>query len=175
MVSGVGTAITALVKVYVEDCVRSGECDSELPILNTGGDIPEHSWHIADSQIGEGSNGRSTAKFLNYGPRTPVDYNATGHCDKYARTEYGEQAVCDEYPFATTAQGGQLNYDNGKVSLRLLPISEMSLQRDLLRDFYRDARLSPDGSSKLSKFISVGMPTLPSGYSLRDGTWRKWR
>ncbi len=175
LVAGAGTAILVVAKVYVEKCIRTGRCEIGTPIVNTGSNIPEHSQHIDDSQNGMGSNGKATPIFLNYGPRNPVDYNNTGHCNEYARgIEFVEKAVCDEYPFATTSQGGQENYDAGKVSLKLLPFHEMSLQRDLLRDFYRANRVSPDGSSSASRFISLAYTSLPSGFSLPNGAWRTW-
>lgn len=44
----------------------------------------------------------------------------------------GDKLSCDEYPFASTLNGGHANYLNDSVSLQLLPQHESDRQRTLL-------------------------------------------
>jgi hypothetical protein len=106
----------------------------------------------------------------------------------------GDGLTCDEYPFASTAQGGKTNYDEAHaVSLRLVPDSEQlgfftdertgrsikstGSQFYKMGQFYTDARVDPNDPKKswfvvettnqsYSHFWSLGL----DGYRRREFT-----
>jgi hypothetical protein len=56
---------------------------------------------------------------------------------------------CDEYPYASTIQGGFINYQQGKVSIRFVDAKQNKTQGKWLKSFYYNARVSrldPSGS-----------------------------
>lgn len=70
-------------------------------------------------------------------------YNLTPECNVAARAAYsaahgGAIGACDEYPFASTYQGGALNYGppNNYVSLRLLDFGQNSRAGAVMRWFF---------------------------------------
>lgn len=76
----------------------------------------------------------------------------------------------DEYPYASTIQGGEINWWRGFVSVRNVPSSEQALhggQGGLLRESYRGAQIKistlPD-----SLFFNTFSYT-PSFYIKRNG------
>jgi fibro-slime domain-containing protein/RHS repeat-associated protein len=79
----------------------------------------------------------------------------------------------DEYPFATTNEGGPDNWNNNLVSVEAVTKAESDKQGTLLRLFYGDSRVRlVAGDPLLGKF---GVLTSPvdnknSGYIRRDGT-----
>ena len=85
-------------------------------------------------------------------PKTIRDSSLS--CDPFSRLLFGEPGVCDEYPFASTLQGGLLNYNAGWVSLRLVPIQEGRAQAVLLSSFYRKNKLNSVGKP----FLSLAIP-----------------
>lgn len=142
-----------------------------VPIIVFGQDFPGHAEHIRDAQTANGSNFVMAPFALNHTPEWPRGwYNADAvvECNKEARARLPGQ-VCDEYPFASTRQGGPVNYVFGGVSLRLLDRTESSRTGGFLGSFYRAARLSPDGFSKQSRFMAFGVPGVRSFYTDRDG------
>ena len=63
----------------------------------------------------------------------------------------GDKLTCDEYPFASTLQGGKNNYLSEKVSIRLVPDREQLLgyqgsQAHKMQQFYYSADVRTDGS-----------------------------
>ncbi|HRX78443.1 MAG TPA: RHS repeat-associated core domain-containing protein, partial [Pirellulaceae bacterium] len=63
-VASIGAAI--LIKTIVEECLKGDViCDLDVPVLSHGSELPEHSRHVRDSQLGNGSNLRPTDQMLN--------------------------------------------------------------------------------------------------------------
>jgi hypothetical protein len=77
----------------------------------------------------------------------------------------------DEYPFATTNEGGEGGYQFDDVSLQVVSAKESSLkgQAKLMREFYHYAQIIPNDPQE-AKFVVLALPFLPikSGYYLRD-------
>jgi hypothetical protein len=136
-----------------------------VPVIVFGGaNYPQHALHIAEAQIGFGSNYFPISPALNrFFPwsRDWLDY--TPECEE--RNGF----VCDEYPFASSRQGGLLNYLGWGVSLRLLNPSESWKTGFFINDFYNDAQISPDGISPWSRFVVLGIPGSRSFYTDRRG------
>jgi transglutaminase-like putative cysteine protease len=103
-----------------------------------GTPMPETTQHVADAQ------GLIYLTYLGVGKRWPSDwYNSTATCNRAARNAFsaargGQLSACDEYPFASTVQGGELN----NPSLRLVPLPEASPQGNSLRWFYEGCEVS---------------------------------
>jgi RHS repeat-associated protein len=75
-------------------------------------------------------------------------YEAEPQCRFGIRKFGGDGLVCDEYPFASTAQGGYYNYQNNTVSIRLVPEEEQlqgfqGSQFYKIGQFYSIAGVSP--------------------------------
>jgi RHS repeat-associated protein len=142
-----------------------------VPIIVFGDEFNGHAQHIYDAESGNGSAFLPSPFALNRLPRFPgAWYNVTVECNKEARARFPGSMACDEYPFATTRQGGPANYVLGTVSLRLLDLDESSATGNFLNAFYGTAGISPDGISKYSRFIALGIPGSRSFYTDRKGT-----
>lgn len=76
----------------------------------------------------------------------------------------GDKLSCDEYPFASTLNGGHASYLNDSVSLQLLPQHESDRQGELLGKFYSRANISVG-----KPFISVANPLVPSYFIDKHG------
>ncbi|MEO6687855.1 MAG: RHS repeat-associated core domain-containing protein [Dokdonella sp.] len=141
-----------------------------VPIIVFGNEFEGHAEHINDAEAGNGSAFLPSPFALNRLPRFPgAWYNVTVECNKEARKRFPESMACDEYPFATSRQGGPANYVLGTVSLRLLDLGESSATGNFLNDFYGTAGISPDGISKFSRFIALGIPGSRSFFTDRKG------
>ena len=137
-----------------------------VPVIVFGREFPEHALHIGEAQIGLGSNFRPISPALNRFPVWPRGwYNSTSECGKNARARSGGVAACDEFPFASTRQGGPVNYAMWGVSLQLLSLAESSRSGNFIDSFYRGAFISPDGFSKQSRFLAMGIPGARSFYT----------
>ena len=131
------------------------------PILYTGwSDLPHTGQHISSALAGlgqtiDGSPHAPMPFFLNRSARIRGQwYNQYSPCN----TARGGN-TCDEYPFASTFQGGPLSYALGGVSLAVVPRSETLPQAHLLARFYSIARRSRFEANPLkSGFIAVAGP-----------------
>ncbi len=139
----------------------------QIPVYLPGNNIPQTTQHIFDAITGNGgtrSSGGKAPFFLKYTDghsrndilgRTGSWYDYESSCLKwfdnpdtmpagYVRWKYDRQ-VCDEYPFASTAQGGFSNYYLNHVSIRPVPTWEQSVsdngQGDQLKKFIQRAPL----------------------------------
>jgi len=142
--------------------------DDRTPIQVYGSNnLPEHQDHIFDSMIGMGSNGRPTASVLT--KRASISKNARNFLrNKSAcgRALRGSQA-CDEYPYATTLQGGKANFDLGNVSVRLVDAGESIKQGELVKKSYNN---SPINTGDNFMVIPIGGI---SGYFDKNWKWHK--
>ena len=140
------------------------------PVIVFGREFSEHAQHISDAQRGDGSNFRPAPFALNrISPWDRGWLRAASECNAAARARAGGSRACDEYPFASSRQGGPVNYVAQSVSLRLLSRSESDGTRNFIRDFYSVGSVSNDGFSKRSRFIVVGIPEVRSFYTDRAG------
>ena len=133
----------------------------KIPIYLPGYDIPETTQHIYDAITGSGGTLTSGGKAPFFLQRTErykgTWYNDEPPClklkgdSKVIPPEYkkwtSDQRTCDEFPFATTKQGGYPKYLENKVSLRPVPSWEQSAmngsngQGDQIRIFYDKAKV----------------------------------
>ncbi len=151
-----------------------------VPIIVFGGNQFEgHANHISAAQRGEGSNDKPITFALN---RTPswsrVWLSSTAECNKDARLAAGGDVACDEYPFATSRQGGEYNHllHNG-VSLKFLDGKESRKTAGFISTFYRNGEISNDGLTHRSRMLVLGIPGIDSFYTDRKGVVRRdgWR
>jgi hypothetical protein len=68
----------------------------------------------------------------------------------------------DEYPYATSVQGGRQNYNNEFVSLCAVPISDQQRQANIVVGrFYNFEGVSPNGlADPISYFVNFAVPTI---------------
>ena len=148
-----------------------------VPLFSSGFDMPHHSIHIGLAIMHGGftkSQGSNVQPFvLVRTPRNAVlRRNAKWPCKGV--TGSGGMS-CDEYPYATTLQGGELNWQADKVSLFPVPAWESNYQGGKLGAFYSphggDVGVAP---SPKSLFLNVSIPAFPSFYINRAGrgSWR---
>jgi hypothetical protein len=101
--------------------------DDDLPVFISGQNTPETTQHIADAIAG---GQPSTLTYL--GSNSQL-HHSRDWLDNDPRCQDAQGRWCDEYPFASTAEGGQAN----NSSLRLVPAREQQSQGGSLRQFYR--------------------------------------
>jgi RHS repeat-associated protein len=172
-------ASTAVIVMLAEMCYdNSRNCLLSIPVYVTGGaQMPETAWHIISSQLGEGSNNAPTPALLNGYLKQSRNF-IDRVCDADMRDRFeslrGVRGTCDEYPFSTTLQGGEANFNNGGVSLRMVSTIEQSIQGGQIKAFYGFARISQDGHSMESKFVAVGQAGSRSYAINRNGEVKKW-
>jgi hypothetical protein len=148
-----------------------------IPVIIWGNDLPETTRHQFDALTFSGNtfdNPTGATGQSNFiGPvlirtaRYPGRwYNSYPPCQGRSP---GDGKICDEYPYATTLQGGRDNYLKGNVSIRLVPAYEQSLrsgqdgQGGRLGTFYREApvnRVEDPGGGKDSIFVNLAFPFL---------------
>lgn len=160
-------AILTIAKLYSR--FGDHEDPDKIPIQVYGSsNLPEHQSHIFDSMIGKGSNGRPTPAILTKGE--PIDNNARNFlrrksaCGNLPRNGL----ACDEYPYATTLQGGKDNFDLGLVSARLVNGSESRMQAGFNTAFYGN---SPVNIGDNFLVIPLGGE---SGYFDRKWKWHPY-
>jgi RHS repeat-associated protein len=174
-----------------------------LPILFfSPGDLPMHWQHIKDAQTGTGTGKsfytnlrasqppvytRPLNSVLNHlgreHPRGWLDQaiNIKKDFDKgiiagalgIPISNIPRSYARDEYPFATTVQGGEANWNMDLVSVRVVGNLESSTQGGLVGAFYNDARVAlVAGDPDLSRFgvLTSSTAARKSGYIRRDGS-----
>ncbi len=143
-----------------------------VPIIVFGQEFPGHADHIRDAQTGNGSSFWSAPFALNRAPAWPrgwYNVDSVVQCNREARARFPVSRACDEYPFASTRQGGPVNYVLGGVSLRLLDLNESNRSGTFLNTFYTTAGIDSGGFSKESRFIALGVPSIRSFFTDRRG------
>nr|WP_314550905.1 RHS repeat-associated core domain-containing protein [uncultured Ottowia sp.] len=138
----------------------------KVPLVSHGIELVGHAMHIWASLHGFGntlSGAGYTSSFLVRGATNHKRgwYNKYYPCNRGVK---GDKLSCDEYPFASTLNGGHANYLNDSVSLQLLPQHESDRQRELLGKFYSRANISAG-----KPFISVANPLVPSYFIDKHG------
>ena len=163
------------VKSMLKKCFRKPkECDSPVAILVTGQPLANTAAHIEHAQ---GINPRGI--FMGRAPyilHRALPHNrswlkSTGEC---RRPGVGRAAGldCDEYPFASTVEGGRANYYRGRVSLKGILSTESPGQGGLISAFYSRCKIPRTASRNPSlidpsTFVSLGLPSIPSFFVCR--------
>jgi hypothetical protein len=121
------------------NCFRSPRsCKLKVPILVVGSETPETSQHILDAQLGDGSSLMHSPFWLTR--KSPPHSRSWLRNNTDCATKVRGVTSCDEYPFASTEEGGVSN--RARVSLRPVPVGEQSRQGGLLSAFYTACRVS---------------------------------
>ncbi|MDK4679970.1 NucA/NucB deoxyribonuclease domain-containing protein [Kingella negevensis] len=68
---------------------------------------------------------------------------------------------CDEYPFASSYEGGSLNYKAGRVSLRAISATDNQSGGGLLGSMYRVGNISNG-----ERFLVIANPNIPISFYL---------
>lgn len=163
------------------DAIRSqvckGKCSFRVPVLLHRIEMPETTKHVLDSIIGFGntignptpSRGLTLDNYQGPWVRSILPlfkrrrgshrrgwYNLQPQCNPIARFNYWlPPGVCDEFPFASTEEGGRQGYLAGQVSIRLTPFYEGIIQGHAIRRFYRNCDIDPDNVIK--RYFVVGV------------------
>lgn len=131
----------------------------KVPLISHGRDVEGHATHIILSQMGLGNTSSGagvTSSILVRGEARQGGawYNKFYPCNMGF---VGDGLSCDEYPFASTINGGERNYMNNTVSLMLLPGGESKRQGRMIGRFYATNNVVFG-----RPFISVANPFFPS-------------
>ena len=186
--------ISSLPPEVIEQCAywNDPNCSTGFPIvIYAAGDLDDHSEHIYSAQIGLGN----TINRIDEGFSSSIDaflskrvgrwqpdqwYNSTPYCNNEARGNYldlySRIPACDEYPFASTWQGGPVNYGYGEVSLKLVSQIESRLQGKLMGQFYSSTGVIANDPI-LSWFGVITMPytQVNSFWITRNGDFGSYR
>jgi len=126
-----------------------------IPFIVWGLDYGVTTIHTYRALHGESyTNPPNNAIFPLFNYKRPGQPRAGWYNDKipcFRRDQFRpERLVCDEFPYASTEQGGESNYNQGKVSLALVPSAEQNFvqkqplgQGGALNIFYRDGLPKP--------------------------------
>ena len=157
--------LNAIVYSLGAPCASSKKCVIKgIPLISHGSDLVFHSLHIGFSLLGfwntyQDSGITSSLLVTREGRYKGAWYNSYSPCKEGS---VGDKLSCDEYPFATTLNGGKENYlENNSVSLMLLPEIESNRQRDILNTFYRENGLRGVVGRP---FLSIAVPNKRSFY-----------
>jgi len=133
-----GSALMALADVAVaakeDNCVSTIVYGFTTP---TGKSLMQTTQHIANA-IAEGKPTFLTRKSPTYSRRwlegtTVCNPKAREHAENFFKSS----VVCDEYPFASSEEGGEVNYYAGNVSLRFVIGNEGQPQGGVMSQFYQ--------------------------------------
>ena len=162
--AGLLASLALACKANHKSCLLRG-----IPVFISGISTPVSSAHIALAQTG---NGFTTDEFPK--PLPFLLLRGLGRDDVDPRR--GKKGcpgdikalVCDEYPFASSLQGGNTNYDAGRVSLLWVPKVEGPKQGGELSTFY-----SKNAVVTGTPFLVTGIPFMPTSYIDRKGNWKQ--
>ena len=176
------TVVSAFAKAYVKAQAATTVLSRmfKIPTIVWGSDLPETSAHIFKAQTGSGytkdnENGslggaQPISPLLSHTtPRQPGSwYESQPQCRNRGYGSNSVRLFCDEYPYASTAQGGKTNYDANKVSIHPVPSYEQrgsGSQGARLRSFYSRAVVGKGGKNDPSSwFLTFATPVGPSTF-----------
>jgi hypothetical protein len=194
--------VTIQTSIDIDANLKQIAMDNQVPVIVWGVNLPLTTAHTVAAITGSGFTKDSVKDWDKTGPQStlykatplpvvlsraePEDPRADWYYDKepcksysYPRLDKYTNSVCDEYPFATTAQGGKSNYDKGLVSLFPVPNYEQSGrgQGNLLKSFFGKTkgdvavggRDSEAYMNPKSIFISFFTPAFVTYYINRQG------
>jgi hypothetical protein len=129
-----GVRASNLIKVLAKECaidtgLSNRDCMGELPTFFLGDDYQGHTNFVALAQAA------TSPAILHRTPRVRgAWYINTPECK--GRTGGGTGLDCDEYPYATSAEGGLEGYNDGIVALEPVSIGDNRGAGGKLRAFY---------------------------------------
>ena len=127
-------------------CFRTPrKCQLKVPVLIVGMETPETSQHIQDAILNENSATNIVHSPFWLTRKSPPHSRYWLRSNTNCAGRVRGVTSCDEYPFASTEEGGSGN--QLRVSLRLVPVREQSLQGGLLSAFYTACRISTTRTS----------------------------
>ena len=157
-----------ILTVLSYQCLMTKKClFKKVPVLVNGWSSPFTSLHIQDALEGSGSTIGDTPYPLSFvliknSKRAAVKTSIFKKSAQCGRRPAGYD--CDEYPYASTFNGGTLMYTLGGVSLRAVPSSDNRAQGGKLGDFYRKNSVTVG-----KPFINLAMPYGPTFYINKRG------
>ncbi len=167
--AGLITALAVMCRTSQKRCLLKG-----IPTFISGRDVLASTLHAGMAMFGNGNTSDQTPRalpFLLSAQSERIDVSPRHGKPGCAGFVGSEAFVCDEYPYASVRQGGNLNYEKGLVSLQWVPKSEGSKQGNLLKNFYRKAEMTRSGPG--SWFLNVALPTYDSAFIERSGKWKR--
>jgi RHS repeat-associated protein/uncharacterized repeat protein (TIGR01451 family) len=143
-----------------------------IPTFIAGFEMPATTLHTILALVGQGNtikaSGNALPFLLQY--QYKIRNEVSGRKGKFGcPAVLAAGAVCDEYPYASTRQGGNKNYREDRVSLQWTPKWEGSKQGNYLGNFYQKGEL---GTPPMNIFLNLAIPTMPTSMFERTGTWR---
>ncbi|MET1077454.1 MAG: putative Ig domain-containing protein [Pseudomonas sp.] len=134
----------------------------KIPVIVNGMSSPQTSTHILDSLMGNGGTSSEVPYPLPFILIKGPNRNDVRPSIRNSSTLCGNRPIgydCDEYPYASTYNGGNTMYNLGGVSLRGVPGSDNKSQGGSLGQFYRRYKIG-----KGDPFINLALPFFP-GFS----------
>ncbi|MCB1555584.1 MAG: tandem-95 repeat protein [Xanthomonadales bacterium] len=164
--AGLLTSLALACKASKKSCLLKG-----IPVFISGFSAVASSIHIAMAQLGNGNTSKDEQRplpfFLLRGlGRDDVDPRR----GKKGCPGNLKSAVCDEYPFASSLQGGNSKYKDGLVSLMWVPRREGPKQGGEISGFYNSQKVYPS-----TPFMVTGIPFMPTSYITRGGDWKPFK
>lgn len=158
-----GVRASHLVKAFTRACatdvgINSTDCMGELPTFILGNDYQGHTNFVALAQAA------TSPGTLHRTPRLRgAWYINTPECQ--GRTGGSSGLDCDEYPYATSAEGGREGYDRGIVALEPVSIGDNRGAGGKLRAFYNNPKCPvPTGGGSNSRFQVEPLPGSPTTF-----------
>jgi len=168
-ISGAGlvTSLAVMCRAGPKRCLLRG-----IPTLSTGIDMLGHSLHIGAAIFGGGNTVNRVPNPLPFVlTRVPFRNDVKTRTREWPCIGRVKAGVtnCDEYPYGSTLQGGQLNWWNDGVSLMALPAWESSRQGGVLSSFYSRAGVRAVPGTPQSFFLNIAIPVYPTFFIDRQG------
>ena len=150
------------------------KCPVDIAILGIGSNLTDHAIHIRSAQTftGEHTN-EYISIFLTYRnkvyPKGKNDYARYRKCTK----PKSAGTACDEFPFASTFQGGPMMGALGFVSNKRVSGNESQGQGGLTSGFYKSCAEPGAGKNWRTGlygngFLAVGLPESPVSFGICD-------
>jgi RHS repeat-associated protein len=156
------TLITAIARAYAnaQAVATSLSRMFRIPMLVTGWEMPSTTEHITRALLSSGYTKQNSSGSLFGSPQlSPVlshVQEGTNGRDWYQNLPIAKNLPAgtsvDEYPYASTAQGGEKNYNNNLVSLKAVPIVEQNRQGGIMSNFYRWGQVGDGGLDDVSSW-----------------------
>ena len=169
---GGNAGFAAVLTAFAEACkAASGKCYLKgIPTFVNGVQTPFTSEHIFESLMGlsSGTNDGITRPLpfllVKRSDRSDVKPSIRSSSTPCVNSKLNYE--CDEYPFASSWAGGQMNYDAGNVSLKSVPGRDNGGQGSRLRWFYDKTRANVRNNTP---YLNLALPELPGFWIDRSG------
>src|SRR5262249_41926177 len=145
-----GMRSAQILKILAKTCAirpTDRDCMGDLPTFVLGDDYRDHTQFVALAQAATSPN------ILNRTARRPgAWYRSTEECN--GRTGASTGLDCDEYPYASTQEGGPQGYAEGRVALEPVVIPDNRGAGAKLGAFYDNPNCPiPKDSGSKSTFL----------------------